>query len=117
MLRHDCIHCFLFQPVLSDEDDSYMGDFLVSEDATPEEIAQKNAIIELVNMYLDDLKPREAYILRQRYGLNEEGKQYTLEEIGQELELTRERIRQIEAKALRKLKNPKNKGLRDLLNQ
>ncbi len=98
--------------VRDDEEDSVLGDFIEDEDtATPEETATGSLLKEQVNDLLSNLSEREQKIIRLRFGL-EDGKQHTLEEVGQEFAVTRERIRQIEAKALMKLK--KNKDSRKL---
>lgn len=95
-------------PVRDDEEDSVLGDFIEDEDSpTPEERATTQLLKEHVNVMLDFLTPREQKILRLRFGL-EDGKTHTLEEVGQEFGVTRERIRQIEAKALTKLRKHKN---------
>jgi RNA polymerase primary sigma factor len=106
----------LDQPVRDDEEDSKLGDFIEDEDSdTPEESATAQLLKEHVNEMLDILTPREQKILRMRFGLDD-GRTHTLEEVGQEFGVTRERIRQIEAKALTKLrKNRDSKALRDYL--
>lgn len=99
--------------VHNDEEDSVLGDFIEDEDTTtPEESATGVLLKEQVKGLLGSLSDREQKILRLRFGL-EDGKQHTLEEVGQEFAVTRERIRQIEAKALMKLK--KNKDSRKLM--
>jgi RNA polymerase primary sigma factor len=101
---------------VGEEDDSKLGDFIEDEDAaTPEEAATYQLLKEHVNFVLSLLTPREQKILRMRFGL-EDGRSHTLEEVGQEFGVTRERIRQIEAKALAKLrKHRESKKLRDYL--
>ncbi|HSX47912.1 MAG TPA: RNA polymerase sigma factor RpoD [Candidatus Nanoarchaeia archaeon] len=101
---------------VGEEDDSRLGDFIPDEDsATPEESATYQLLKEHVNNVLALLTPREQKILRMRFGL-EDGRSHTLEEVGQEFGVTRERIRQIEAKALAKLrKHRESKKLRDYL--
>ncbi|MBW3538374.1 RNA polymerase sigma factor RpoD [Candidatus Parcubacteria bacterium] len=101
---------------VGEEDDSKLGDFIEDEDAvTPEEAATYQLLKEHVNNVLALLTPREQKILRMRFGL-EDGRGHTLEEVGQEFGVTRERIRQIEAKALAKLrKHRESKKLRDYL--
>lgn len=90
--------------VRDDEEDSVLGDFIEDEDTpSPEESATNQLLKEHVNEMLGYLSPREQKILRMRFGL-EDGKTHTLEEVGQEFGVTRERIRQIEAKALAKLR-------------
>lgn len=103
-------------PVRDDEEDSKLGDFIEDEESdTPEESATQQLLKEHVNEMLDILTPREQKILRMRFGLDD-GRTHTLEEVGQEFGVTRERIRQIEAKALTKLrKNRDSKALRDYL--
>lgn len=94
--------------VRDDEEDSVLGDFIEDEDTvTPEESATGQLLKEQVKGLLGGLSEREQKILRLRFGL-EDGKNHTLEEVGQEFSVTRERIRQIEAKALAKLKKHKD---------
>jgi RNA polymerase primary sigma factor len=102
--------------VRDDEEDSVLGDFIEDEDTvTPEESATGQLLKEQVKGLLSSLSEREQKILRLRFGL-EDGKNHTLEEVGQEFSVTRERIRQIEAKALAKLKKHKDsKKLMDYL--
>ncbi len=88
-----------------DSDDSTLGDFIVDEDTTkPSDSAGQQLLKEYVQEILRDLEPREQKILKMRFGL-EDGVQHTLEEVGEEFGVTRERIRQIEAKALDKIKD------------
>jgi RNA polymerase primary sigma factor len=87
------------------EEDSRLGDFIESDGETPEDQVSKNLLREDLESVLDTLSPRERDVLRLRYGLDD-GRMKTLEEIGQIFNVTRERIRQIEAKALRKLRHP-----------
>ena len=95
----------LEKPV-GEEEDGELGDLLVDQDAEePDEAAYKSLLKDQLEEVLDTLSPREATVLKLRYGL-EDGRAYTLEEVGSKLEVTRERIRQIEAKALRKLRHP-----------
>lgn len=90
------------------EDDSVLGDFIEDEDsATPEESASSQLLKEQVQSVLSTLSEREQKIIKMRFGL-ENGKSHTLEEVGQEFAVTRERIRQIEAKALAKLRKHKD---------
>lgn len=90
------------------EDDSVLGDFIEDEDtATPEETAANQLLKEQVQSVLSSLSEREQKIIKMRFGL-ENGKSHTLEEVGQEFAVTRERIRQIEAKALAKLRKHKD---------
>ena len=97
-----------------EEEDSHMGDF--SEDHTaqaPSEVAEGNMLKEQLIQVLNTLTPREEKVLRLRYGLDDSHPR-TLEEVGKEFNVTRERIRQIEAKALRKLRHPNRlKKLKD----
>lgn len=103
-------------PVREEEEDSKLGDFIEDEESdTPEEAATSQLLKEHVNDMLDILSPREQKILKMRFGL-EDGRNHTLEEVGQEFGVTRERIRQIEAKALAKLrKNRESRSLRDYI--
>ena len=93
-----------------------MGDFIVDESAkSPMEVASQNLLREQLLAVIDTLTPREQQVIRERYGLMD-GKAKTLEEVGKEFSVTRERIRQIEAKALRKLKHPnRSKKLVDFI--
>jgi RNA polymerase primary sigma factor len=94
--------------VRDDDDDSVLGDFIEDEDAqSPEETATTQLLKEQVKDMLSVLTEREQKILKMRFGL-EDGKSHTLEEVGQEFSVTRERIRQIEAKALSKLRKHKD---------
>ncbi|MEM6997561.1 MAG: RNA polymerase sigma factor RpoD [Patescibacteria group bacterium] len=98
----------LDQAVRDDEEDSVLGDFIEDEDTiTPEESATTQLLKEHVKDLLSGLSEREQKIVRMRFGLDD-GKNYTLEEVGQEFQVTRERIRQIEAKALAKLRKHKD---------
>ena len=91
-----------------DEEDSVLGDFIEDEDTvSPEESATNQLLKEQVNDVLSSLSDREQKIVRMRFGLDN-GKSHTLEEVGQEFAVTRERIRQIEAKALAKLRKHKD---------
>ena len=101
---------------IGDEDDSYLGDF-IADDAqpAPDELTSQRMLKENVDEVLNALSDREARVLKMRFGLSG-GRQMTLEEVGQKFGVTRERIRQIEAKALRKLRHPsKRKRLQDFL--
>jgi len=94
--------------VRDDEEDSVLGDFIEDEDAKPpSESASEQLLKEQVKQILGTLTEREQKILKLRFGL-EDGKSHTLEEVGQEFSVTRERIRQIEAKALAKLRKHKD---------
>lgn len=100
---------------VGDEDDSQLGDFIEAPGLKPDEQATRELLKDQLDEVLATLSPREARVLQLRFGL-EDGKQRTLEEVGREFGVTRERIRQIEAKAIRKLKHPtRAKKLRDYL--
>ena len=101
---------------IGEEEDSHLGDFLPDEDApAPAEAASHALMREQLWEVLNTLTPREEKVLRLRFGLDD-GNQRTLEEVGREFKVTRERIRQIEAKALRKLRHPsRSKKLKDFL--
>ena len=101
---------------IGEEEDSHLGDFIPDEDAPmPAEAASHTLLKEQLSGVLKSLTPREEKVLRLRFGL-EDGRPRTLEEVGKEFNVTRERIRQIEAKALRKLRHPsRSKKLRDFL--
>lgn len=92
------------------EEDSRLGDFIESDGENPEDQVSKNLLREDLESVLDTLSPRERDVLRLRYGLDD-GRMKTLEEIGQIFNVTRERIRQIEAKALRKLRHPNRNSI------
>jgi len=100
---------------VGDEEDSHLGDFIADQGLQPDEQATRELLKVHLDEVLDSLSPREKRVLQLRFGL-EDGKQRTLEEVGREFGVTRERIRQIEAKAIRKLKHPtRAKKLRDYL--
>jgi RNA polymerase primary sigma factor len=101
---------------IGEEEDSHLGDFIPDEDApAPAESAAFTLLKEQLIDVLDTLTPREEKVLRLRFGLDD-GRARTLEEVGREFNVTRERIRQIEAKALRKLRHPsRSKKLKDFL--
>ena len=102
---------------IGEEDDSHLGDFIQDEDSpAPHDAASYTLLREQLEDVMNTLTPREAKVLKLRFGL-EDGKARTLEEVGKEFDVTRERIRQIEAKALRKLRHPsRSKKLRDYMN-
>ena len=102
---------------IGEEEDSHLGDFIPDEDASePAEAASYTLLKEQLQEVLSTLTPREEKVLKLRFGL-EDGRTRTLEEVGREFNVTRERIRQIEAKALRKLRHPsRSKRLKDFLN-
>ena len=101
---------------IGEEEDSHLGDFIPDDDApAPSEAASFMLLKEQLGNVLDTLSPRESMVLKLRFGL-EDGRARTLEEVGKEFDVTRERIRQIEAKALRKLRHPsRSKKLKDYL--
>lgn len=101
---------------IGEEEDSQLGDFIEDHSLpSPDEAAADNLLHEQIDDLLDALSDREREVLRYRFGL-EDGRSYTLEEVGRRFGVTRERIRQIEAKALRKLRHPmRSKKLRDFL--
>ena len=102
---------------IGEEEDSHLGDFIPDDDIpAPAEAAAFTMLKEQLTDVLDTLTPREEKVLRLRFGLDD-GRARTLEEVGKEFNVTRERIRQIEAKALRKLRHPsRSKKLKDFLN-
>ena len=101
---------------IGEEEDSHLGDFIPDDDIpAPAEAAAYTMLKEQLNDVLDTLTPREEKVLRLRFGLDD-GRSRTLEEVGKEFNVTRERIRQIEAKALRKLRHPsRSKKLKDFM--
>ena len=101
---------------IGEEDDSHLGDFIQDDDSpAPHDSAAYTLLKEQLEEVMNTLTPREAKVLKLRFGL-EDGKARTLEEVGKEFMVTRERIRQIEAKALRKLRHPsRSKKLRDYM--
>ena len=101
---------------IGEEEDSHLGDFIPDDDApAPAEAASYTLLREQLCEVLHTLTPREEHVLKLRFGL-EDGRTRTLEEVGKVFNITRERIRQIEAKALRKLRHPsRSKRLRDYL--
>ncbi|MDR0978768.1 MAG: RNA polymerase sigma factor RpoD [Lachnospiraceae bacterium] len=102
---------------IGEEDDSHLGDFIQDDDSpAPHDAAAFTLLKEQLEEVMQTLTPREAKVLKLRFGL-EDGKARTLEEVGREFMVTRERIRQIEAKALRKLRHPsRSKKLKDYMN-
>lgn len=102
---------------IGEEDDSHLGDFIEDDDSpAPHDAAAYTLLKEQLEEVMSTLTPREAKVLKLRFGL-EDGKARTLEEVGRQFEVTRERIRQIEAKALRKLRHPsRSKRLKDYMN-
>jgi RNA polymerase primary sigma factor len=91
---------------IGDDEDSHLGDFIEDNNTVaPGEAAVHAGLRDVVKEILDGLTPREAKVLRMRFGI-EMASDHTLEEVGKQFDVTRERIRQIEAKALRKLKHP-----------
>ena len=102
---------------IGEEDDSHLGDFIQDDDSpAPQDAAAYTMLKEQLEEVMNTLTPREAKVLKLRFRL-EDGKARTLEEVGKEFDVTRERIRQIEAKALRKLRHPsRSKKLKDYMN-
>ena len=102
---------------IGEEEDSHLGDFIEDKDAmSPDRYANNQLLRDEIDNVLKTLTEREEKVIRLRFGL-EDGRTRTLEEVGKEFDVTRERIRQIEAKALRKLKNPnKSKHLKEFMN-
>ena len=103
---------------IGEEDDSHLGDFIEDKEAlSPDEYANNQLLKDEINNVLQGLTEREEKVLRLRFGLYD-GRTRTLEEVGKEFNVTRERIRQIEAKALRKLKHPtRSKRLKDFVDK
>ena len=101
---------------IGEENDSHLGDFIKDDDTpSPQDAASETMLREQLNDIMKTLTPREAKVLRLRFGLDD-GKARTLEEVGKTFHVTRERIRQIEAKALRKLRHPsRSKKLREYM--
>ena len=101
---------------VGDDDDSHLGDFIEdSSIVVPAEAATSESLKNAINGVLDEMPPREAQVLRMRFGIGMPS-DHTLEEVGRQFGVTRERIRQIEAKALRKLRHPcRSQGLRGFL--
>jgi RNA polymerase primary sigma factor len=101
---------------IGDDDDSHLGDFIEDQSTLlPNEAALFSSLRDVTKDILDSLTPREAKVLRMRFGI-EMNTDHTLEEVGKQFDVTRERIRQIEAKALRKLRHPtRSEKLRSFL--
>jgi RNA polymerase primary sigma factor len=101
---------------IGEEEDSHLGDFIEDKNTvSPSESVMSNSLEDSTRKVLATLTPREERVLRMRFGIGENS-DHTLEEVGQDFEVTRERIRQIEAKALRKLRHPsRSKRLRAFL--
>ena len=101
---------------VGEEEDSSLGDFVADENAeAPGKAADRAMVAQQINLALKSLTPREEKVIRLRFGLDD-GRARTLEEVGKEFNVTRERIRQIEAKALRKLRHPsRSRKLKDYL--
>ncbi len=116
MVRVSWLPLSLETPINEDEDESELGNFIEDQDTpTPSQSVYTKLLSEKINEILDSLPYREARILRLRFGL-ENGRFYTLEEVGKKFGLTRERIRQIETKALRRLRHPRrSRQLREYL--
>jgi RNA polymerase primary sigma factor len=96
---------------VGEEEDSHLGDFIEDKSAvSPQEAIVSNSLQENTRRVLATLSPREEQVLKMRFGIGERAN-HTLEEVGQDFEVTRERIRQIEAKALRKLRHPSRSRL------
>jgi RNA polymerase primary sigma factor len=103
---------------IGDDDDSHLGDFIEDTNTlAPTDAAQYASLRDVTKDILDSLTPREAKVLRMRFGI-EMNTDHTLEEVGKQFDVTRERIRQIEAKALRKLRHPsRSERLKSFLEQ
>jgi len=116
MIRVSWLPLSLESPINDEEEESELGNFVEDKDTpTPSQRVYSKLLSEKVNDILDSLPYREARILRLRFGLDD-GRYYTLEEVGRKFSLTRERIRQIETKALRRLRHPRRSGqLREYL--
>ena len=100
---------------MGDGDEASLGEFVVDSDNNPAEVALQEFVRRKIEDILSTLSPRERQVIMLRYGLGD-GRPHTLEEVAQIMEVTRERIRQIEQKSLKKLKDPSRaRALRDLL--
>ena len=115
-IAQDPVSLETLETPIGEEDDSHLGDFIKDEDSpAPQDSAAYTLLKEQLEEVMSTLTPREAKVLKLRFGL-EDGKARTLEEVGKEFKVTRERIRQIEAKALRKLRHPsRSKKLKDYM--
>ena len=116
-IRQMCMEPVSLESPVGEEDDSHLGDFIEDDTGSqPAEAVSQAMLRQQLMDILGTLSPREAKVLRLRYGLDD-GRPRTLEEVGKEFNVTRERVRQIEAKALRKIRNPnRSSKLRDFLN-
>ena len=115
-IRQMCMEPVSLESPVGEEDDSHLGDFIEDDTGSqPAEAVSQAMLRQQLMEILGTLSPREAKVLRLRYGLDD-GRPRTLEEVGKEFNVTRERVRQIEAKALRKIRNPnRSSKLRDFL--
>ncbi len=115
-IRQMCMEPVSLESPVGEEDDSHLGDFIEDDTGSqPAEAVSQAMLRQQLMEILGTLSPREAKVLRLRYGLDD-GRPRTLEEVGKEFNVTRERVRQIEAKALRKIRNPnRSNKLRDFL--
>jgi RNA polymerase primary sigma factor len=115
-IRQMCMEPVSLESPVGEEDDSHLGDFIEDDSGSqPAEAVSQAMLRQQLMEILDTLSEREAKVLRLRYGLDD-GRPRTLEEVGREFNVTRERVRQIEAKALRKIRNPnRSNKLRDFL--
>ena len=115
-IRQMCMEPVSLESPVGEEDDSHLGDFIEDDSGSqPAEAVSQTMLRQQLMEILETLSPREAKVLRLRYGLDD-GRPRTLEEVGREFNVTRERVRQIEAKALRKIRNPnRSSKLRDFL--
>lgn len=116
-IRQMCMEPVSLESPVGEEDDSHLGDFIEDDSGSqPAEAVSQAMLRQQIMEILDTLSDREAKVLRLRYGLDD-GRPRTLEEVGREFNVTRERVRQIEAKAIRKIRNPnRSSKLRDFLN-
>ena len=116
-IRQMCMEPVSLESPVGEEDDSHLGDFIEDDSGSqPAEAVSQAMLRQQIMEILETLSEREAKVLRLRYGLDD-GRPRTLEEVGKEFNVTRERVRQIEAKALRKIRNPnRSSKLKDFLN-